>query len=105
MIPTNDITAWAHGAPWPTPDQVEQDLLLSQLICLIAHDDTLGDGLVFRGGTCLHKLYLSNRHLLVTGISCAPLSKAVAEAGRQIVARALAADPEPRTAENLPGDF
>ncbi|HEY5249584.1 MAG TPA: hypothetical protein VIJ15_14160 [Dermatophilaceae bacterium] len=58
MIPANDITAWAYGAPWPTPDQVEQDLLLSPLICLIAGDDYLGDELVFRGGTCLHKLYL-----------------------------------------------
>ena len=58
MIPTNEITAWAHTAPWPTPDQVEQDLLLSQLFCLIAGDDYLGDELVFRGGTCLHKLYL-----------------------------------------------
>jgi len=58
VIPTNEITAWAHTAPWPTPDQVEQDLLLSQLFCLIAGDDYLGDELVFRGGTCLHKLYL-----------------------------------------------
>ena len=58
MIPTNDITAWAHRAPWPSADQVKQDLLLSQLICLIASDEYLGDELVFRGGTCLHKLYL-----------------------------------------------
>lgn len=58
MIPANDITAWAHQAPWPSADQVEQDLLLSQLICLIASDEYLGDELVFRGGTCLHKLYL-----------------------------------------------
>ena len=36
MIPANDITAWAHRAPWPSADQVEQDLLLSQLICFIA---------------------------------------------------------------------
>jgi len=61
VIPTNDITAWAHGAPWPTPDQVEQDLLLSQLICLIAGDDYLGDELVFRGAlafigcTCIQR--------------------------------------------------
>ncbi len=58
MIPTNDITTWAHNAPWPTADQVAQDLLLSQMICLIAGDDYLGEELVFRGGTCLHKLYL-----------------------------------------------
>ena len=47
----------------------------------------------------------SDRHLSVTGISCAPLPKAVVGAGRQILARALAADPEPRTAQNRPGDF
>jgi len=49
VIPTNDITAWAHRAPWPSADQVEQDLLLSQLICLLASDEYLGDELVFRG--------------------------------------------------------
>lgn len=47
----------------------------------------------------------SDRHLLVNGISCVPLPKAVAEAGRQIVARALVADPEPRTAQKRPGDL
>jgi predicted nucleotidyltransferase component of viral defense system len=58
VIPANDITALAHLAPWPSADQVEQDVLLSQLICLIAADEYLGDELVFRGGTCLHKLHL-----------------------------------------------
>ena len=47
----------------------------------------------------------SDRHLSVAGISCAPLPKAVAEGGRQIVARVLAADPEARTPQNRPGDF
>ena len=47
----------------------------------------------------------SDRHLSVAGISCAPLPKAVAAAGRQIVARVLAADAEPRTAQNRPGDY
>ena len=32
--------------------------LLSRLIIEIANDAYLGDELVFRGGTCLHKLYL-----------------------------------------------
>ncbi len=36
----------------------------------------------------------SDRHLSATGISCAPLPKTVAGAGRQIVARFLAEDPE-----------
>lgn len=43
--------------PWPTVEQVEHDLLLSRLIVDIANHDYLGDELVFRGGTCLHKLH------------------------------------------------
>lgn len=31
--------------------------MLSRLIIEIANDDYLGDELVFRGGTCLHKLH------------------------------------------------
>jgi predicted nucleotidyltransferase component of viral defense system len=33
--------------------------VLSRLIIEIANNATLGEELVFRGGTCLHKLYLS----------------------------------------------
>jgi len=43
--------------PWPTVEQVEQDLVLSRLIVEIANDGYLGNELVFRGGTCLHKLH------------------------------------------------
>lgn len=60
MIPEAHITAWAQQAPWPTRDQVEQDLILSRLIVEIANHDLLGDELVFRGGTCFHKLHLPN---------------------------------------------
>lgn len=58
MIPANAITQWAVGAPWSSRTQVEQDLLLSRLICEIANDDYLGEELVFRGGTCFHKLHI-----------------------------------------------
>lgn len=58
MIPAAYITAWSRVAPWPTDDQIEQDLVLSRLIVEIANDPLLGDELVFRGGTCLHKLVL-----------------------------------------------
>ena len=58
MIPATAITAWGVQRPWPTPEQVEQDLLLSRAICAIASDEYLGDELVFRGGTALHKLHL-----------------------------------------------
>jgi predicted nucleotidyltransferase component of viral defense system len=37
---------------------VEQDLLLSRAICVVAEHEYLGEELVFRGGTALHKLHL-----------------------------------------------
>ncbi|MGE0877519.1 MAG: nucleotidyl transferase AbiEii/AbiGii toxin family protein [Acidimicrobiia bacterium] len=58
MIPAADIVAWSRVVPWPTREQVEQDLVLSRLIVEIANDDYLGGELIFRGGTCLHKLAL-----------------------------------------------
>lgn len=60
MIPANMVTAWAVEHPWPTLEQVEQDLLLSRAICAIADDPYLGSELVFRGGTALHKLHLES---------------------------------------------
>lgn len=57
MIPRAAITAWGSSVGWATDEQVEQDLLLSRLIIEIATDPYLGEELVFRGGTCLHKLY------------------------------------------------
>ncbi len=58
MIPAAYITDWERRAPWPTREQIEQDLALSRLIVELANDGYLGEELVFRGGTCLHKLYL-----------------------------------------------
>jgi predicted nucleotidyltransferase component of viral defense system len=58
MIPASDITKWGVTHPWPTREQIEQDLLLSQAICGIANDQLLGTELVIRGGTAFHKLFL-----------------------------------------------
>lgn len=58
MIPATAITAWGVQRTWTTSEQVEQDLLLSRAICAIASDEYLGEELVFRGGTALHKLHL-----------------------------------------------
>jgi predicted nucleotidyltransferase component of viral defense system len=52
------LTEWGIGAPWPTPAQIEQDLILSRMIVEIANHPMLGAELAFRGGTCLHKLHL-----------------------------------------------
>lgn len=32
MIPAAFVTAWSARAPWPSPAQVEQDLLLSRVL-------------------------------------------------------------------------
>jgi predicted nucleotidyltransferase component of viral defense system len=58
VIPQANIVEWSNAVPWPTIDQVEQDLLLSGLIIEIANDPYLGKELVFRGGSCLHKLHI-----------------------------------------------
>ncbi len=58
MITEADIAHWQQHAPWPTLEQIEQDLVLSRLIVEIAEHPLLSDELVFRGGTCLHKLWL-----------------------------------------------
>lgn len=58
MILSRLITAWSRYAPWLTDEQVEQDLVLSRLIVELASHPLLGDELVFRGGTCLHKVVL-----------------------------------------------
>lgn len=58
MIPGADITAWGQRRPWPSRDEVEQDLLLSRLIVEIYTDPYLRDELIFRGGTCLHQRHL-----------------------------------------------
>lgn len=58
MIPQGAITEWQAKVPWPQPYQVEQDLILSRLMIEIARHELLGEELVLRGGTCLHKLHL-----------------------------------------------
>jgi len=57
LIPRANITAWRSIAPWPSNEQVEQDLVISRaLIALFSHRG-VADRVVFRGGTALHKLF------------------------------------------------
>ncbi|MEM1357435.1 MAG: nucleotidyl transferase AbiEii/AbiGii toxin family protein [Bacteroidota bacterium] len=58
MIPNTYILEWGNDYPWQTPDQIEQDLLISRTLIHIFSDDFLRERLAFRGGTALHKLYL-----------------------------------------------
>lgn len=59
MIPQAYITAWRKKAPWQENFQVEQDLVIERALMAIYSDDYLKEKLAFRGGTALHKLYLS----------------------------------------------
>lgn len=58
MIPEIAIQEWQEHAPWPSAEQVEQDLLICRALVAIYSDPYLAENLAFRGGTALHKLYL-----------------------------------------------
>lgn len=60
MIFEDAIIAWRDMAPWQNDAQVEQDLILSGLIYEIYSHPTLKDQIIFRGGTCLNKLFWDN---------------------------------------------
>lgn len=57
MIPRAHITAWRARAPWPSNEQVEQDLVLSRALIAMFRHPVVAESAVFRGGTALHKLY------------------------------------------------
>lgn len=59
MIPEIYIQDWRASAPWTQDVQVEQDLLICRALTEIYKDDYLASHLAFRGGTALHKLFLS----------------------------------------------
>jgi len=59
MINRTAITAWRTQVPWDTNEQVEQDLIICRALVAIYSDEFLSSQLAFRGGTALHKLYLS----------------------------------------------
>ena len=59
MIPELHILDWKKQAPWQSSEQVEQDLVISRAIVEIFSDDFLRNSLAFRGGTALHKLYIT----------------------------------------------
>jgi predicted nucleotidyltransferase component of viral defense system len=59
MIPKAYITEWRNFLPWRSNEQIEQDLVICRALVEIFSDDYLREHLAFRGGTALHKLYLS----------------------------------------------
>lgn len=59
MIPKPYIAEWQNHVPWKEFAQVEQDLIISRTLVELFSDDFIRENLAFRGGTALHKLYLS----------------------------------------------
>lgn len=59
MIPKEYIIEWKTMAPWNEMLMVEQDLIICRALVAIYEDEFLSSNLAFRGGTALHKLYLS----------------------------------------------
>lgn len=59
MIPQSYITAWRSQAPWQENYQVEQDLIIQRALIDLFNHDFIRERLAFRGGTALHKLFLS----------------------------------------------
>ena len=59
MIPRSAITYWNKQVPWEDIANVEQDLIITRALTDIFADEFLAKELAFRGGTALHKLYIS----------------------------------------------
>jgi predicted nucleotidyltransferase component of viral defense system len=59
MINRAALTQWSEFVPWTDNAQVEQDLIICRALIAIFSDEFLASQLSFRGGTALHKLYLS----------------------------------------------
>jgi predicted nucleotidyltransferase component of viral defense system len=59
MISTADILAWRSEHPWVSNAQVEQDLIICRAMIELFARAVLPGTLAIRGGTALHKLYLT----------------------------------------------
>lgn len=58
MIPESFIENWRINAEWQTLAQVEQDLVINRALIELYNESKIQETLVFRGGTCLNKLFL-----------------------------------------------
>lgn len=92
MIPRNVLAAWRHQSPWRTDRQVEQDLVLQALAIEVAQHDVLRNHLIWRGGTCLHKLHLDDArrysedldYVLLPGVGHGEIKRALTQVAERI---------------------
>ena len=50
MIPRAYVTEWRDRAPWPSDEQVEQDLIITRVLIELFRRPVIQDALAFRGG-------------------------------------------------------
>lgn len=60
MISEEYIQAWKSKAPWPASSQIEQDLLISRVLCELYSEPKIRSSLAFRGGTSLQKIFFKS---------------------------------------------
>jgi predicted nucleotidyltransferase component of viral defense system len=56
LIPESYIQEWSQTAPWPDSRLVEQDLIISRVLCDLFNAPDLKGKIAFRGGTAINKL-------------------------------------------------
>lgn len=104
MIPRAYITEWRNVAPWSTNAQVEQDLVISRALVELFASPLIAESLAFRGGTALHKLFLSpqprySEDIDLVQIKPGPIRPILKEIGKQM--RFLGTEKERQTKLNI----
>lgn len=104
MIPRAHITEWRNLAPWSTNAQVEQDLVISRALVALFASPLIAESLAFRGGTALHKLYLSpqprySEDIDLVQIKPGPIKPILKEIGKQM--QFLGTEKERKTKLNI----
>ena len=59
MVLRGYIIEWNETVPWSDMHQVEQDLIIGRVLVAMYNDDFLASRLAFRGGTAIHRLYIT----------------------------------------------
>lgn len=59
MIDMPLLLSWQHNVPWPSMQQIEQNLIINRALVDLYNSSIVKDKLAFRGGTALNKLYFN----------------------------------------------
>jgi len=59
MVTKEAIIEWKEFLPWQKDEMIEQDLIICRALVALFNDEYLAKHLAFRGGTALHKLYIT----------------------------------------------